>query len=332
MKSLAPHKVAVIAFDGVVPFDLATPCEVFGHAQTHAGQRLYEVVVCAASRRVRTPLYDLNVRAGLDVLLDAHTVVVPGLFDVALAPPPAVIDAIRKAADGGARVASICTGAMVLARTGLLDGRRATTHWLAAPLMAKQYPGIDVDPNVLYVDNGRVLTSAGASAGTDLCLHMIRCDHGAAIAAETARRAVMPLEREGGQAQFITYETPASNANLSPLLQWIEERLDQALTLAEMAEQAAMSPRTLNRRFHEQLGTSPLRWLCKSRVRRTQQLLETTNLSIEQIATTVGFGTPTSLREHFRGIVGVSPTAYKRSVGGARHKAPKPLPDTPALA
>lgn len=315
MKETIPHKVAVLAFDGVVPFDLATPCEVFGHVQTQAGQRPYEVVVCAASRRVRTPLYDMHVRAGLSALLDAQTVVVPGLSDVARLPPAPVIDAIRKAAHAGARVASICTGAFVLAQTGLLDGLRATTHWLAAPLLGSRYPSIEVDPNVLYVDNGRILTSAGASAGTDLCLHMIRRDHGAAVAAATARRAVMPLEREGGQAQFITYEPPASNANLNLLLQWIEQRLEQPLTLADMAGYASMSPRTLNRRFHEQLGMSPLRWLCKMRVRRTQQLLETTHLSIEQIATAVGFGTPTSLREHFRSVVGVNPTSYKRSVG-----------------
>ncbi|GAB3800282.1 hypothetical protein GCM10027605_15530 [Micromonospora zhanjiangensis] len=203
------HTVAVLALDSVVPFDLATPMEIFHRTRLPDGRAGYRVLVCAATPTVTTGAFSIAVPWGLDALADADTVVVPGVSDPAAATPPAVIDALRAAAANGARIASICGGAFTLAATGLLDGRRATTHWLATDRLAARHPRIQVDPNVLYVDNGQFLTSAGAAAGLDLCLHLIRRDHGAAVAADAARLSVMPLERAGGQAQFITHEPPA---------------------------------------------------------------------------------------------------------------------------
>jgi transcriptional regulator GlxA family with amidase domain len=217
-------------------------------------------------------------------------------------------------------VASICSGAFVLARTGALNGLSATTHWMAARELARQYPDIDVNPDVLYVDNGRILTSAGAAAGLDLCLHMIRCDLGAEIAALTARLVVMPLERAGGQAQFIVYQPPApdDSAAMGPLLVWIEKNLHKELSLAAIARQAAMSTRTLSRRFLERVGATPAQWVATARVRRAQQLLETTGLSVEEVAAHSGFKSASVLREHFGGSVGTTPLAYRRSFGSVR--------------
>jgi transcriptional regulator GlxA family with amidase domain len=211
-------------------------------------------------------------------------------------------------------VASICSGAFLLAATGLLDGRRATTHWLGTGELARRYPRVHVDPDVLYVDEGQVLTSAGAAAAFDLCLHLVRLDYGSAVAVDAARASVMPLERDGGQAQFITHAAPAPDgSSLAPLLVWLEENLSKALSLDRIARRAAMSIRSLNRRFREQTGTTPLQWLLRARVRRAQSLLETTTDSIEHIATTVGFGSVTALRAHFRRGVATSPQAYRRA-------------------
>ena len=203
----------------------------------------------------------------------------------------------------------------MFAATGLLDGLRATTHWIAAGDLAAMYPKVTVDANVLYVDNGQFLTSAGAAAGLDMCLHMIRRDHGSAVAAHAARMAVMPLEREGGQAQFIVHaQQPApAGTTLEPVLHWLEDHCDRDLTLDEIAAHAGMSARTLNRRFREQTGTTPLQWLHRARVRRAQHLLETTAYPVERIATQVGFGSPTAFRERFRRVVGTSPLGYRRA-------------------
>jgi transcriptional regulator GlxA family with amidase domain len=227
--------------------------------------------------------------------------------------PEDVLEALRAAARGGTRIASICVGAFTLAAAGLLDGLRATTHWAAAKELSNRYPDIDVDADVLFVDNGQVLTSAGG-AGLDLCLHIISQDHGSAVAPDAARVAVMPLERDGGQAQFIVYERPdADGSNLEPLLRWMEENAHRELTLEDIAARATMSTRTLNRRFREQTGTTPLRWLRRSRIRRAQYLLETTGHSIERIALQVGFGSPTSFRDRFKKLVGTNPSAYRRA-------------------
>ncbi|HEY0685445.1 MAG TPA: helix-turn-helix domain-containing protein [Steroidobacter sp.] len=313
MSTRESHKVAVLAFHGVVPFDLSTPCEVFGRARVPPERRPYEVLVCGHQRRIRAGAFDIHVKWNLSRLASADTVIVPGMNDVTAPIPQPVLDALDAAAAAGARIASICTGAFVLAERGLLDGLSATTHWLAAPLLAARYPAVNVDPNVLFVDNGRVLTSAGAAAGLDLCLHLIRSDHGTAVAADAARLAVMPLERAGGQAQFIVHEPPQSSSTLQPLLQWIEKRLDRPLTLEGMAGQAKVSIRTLSRRFREQLGVSPLQWILYAKVRRAQQALETTDLSIERVAASAGFSSSTSLREHFARVVGTSPRAYRNA-------------------
>ena len=225
-----------------------------------------------------------------------------------------VLDALRRAAARGTRIASICAGAFVLAATGLLDGKRATTHWLATDLLAARHPAVDVNPDVLYVDNGQFLTSAGAAAGLDLCLHLIRRDHGAAVAADAARLSVMPLERDGGQAQFIVHEPPTPDGvTLEPLLRWMHDNADRELTLDDIANHAGMSTRTLNRRFREQTGTTPLQWLHRVRVHRAQYLLETTAHPVDRIATQVGFGSPTAFRDRFKRVTGTSPHAYRRA-------------------
>lgn len=313
---VTPHKVAILAFHGVVPFDLTTPIEVFGRTRLGAGQRAYQVMVCGHSRVIRTEHFDMQVKWDLNDLIGADTVIVPGVHDVTEPVPKVLLDALRAASEAGARIASICSGTFILAAAGLLEGLQATTHWLGAPALAAQYPAITVDPNVLFIDNGQVLTSAGASAGLDLCLHMIRRDHGAVVAADAARLAVMPLERAGGQAQFIIHEPPESTGILHHLQQWIEQNLDQPLTLEQMAAKASISTRTLSRRFREQLGVTPLQWLLHARVRRAQCILESTDMSVEQVAQRSGFGSPTSLREHFRRVVGTSPLAYRNTFGG----------------
>jgi transcriptional regulator GlxA family with amidase domain len=305
------HQVAVVAFHGVVPFDLTMPCETFERVRVAPGQRPYEVRVCGHTARIRAHDFDMHVKWDLSHVLKANTVIVPGLSDVSASIPKRLIEALIAAERRGARIASICTGAFVLAASGLLDGLRATTHWMAAPLLAQRYPRITVDPNVLFVDSGRILTSAGAAAGLDLCLHLIRQDHGTAVAVDAARVSVMPLERSGGQAQFIVRDPPRSSSTLQGLLEWIEKRLDQPLTLEALAAHANTSARTLNRRFREQLGVSPLQWMLQARVRRAQLTLETTDLTIEQVAVTCGFGTSTSLREHFGRIVGTNPRSYR---------------------
>ncbi|MCG8420854.1 MAG: helix-turn-helix domain-containing protein [Proteobacteria bacterium] len=312
------HVVAILAHDGVVPFDLATPCEVFGRARLADGQPAYEVRVCAESDDVDAGSFRLSAPWRLRSLLRADTVIVPGLADLAVPVSARAVRAVRLAAAAGARVASICTGAFILAETGLLDGFRATTHWLAAAEPARRYPAIDVDPEVLYVDNGDILTSAGAAAGLDLCLHLVRRDHGARVAADAARIAVMPLERGGGQAQFIVHEDPSPDgASLEPLLRWLERNAHRDLSLDDIAHRAAMSPRTLNRRFRDQTGTTPLQWLLRARTRRAQHLLETTAHSIEQIAGKVGFGSAAAFRARFQRVVGISPRAYRHAFRGA---------------
>lgn len=308
----------MVAFDGVVLGDLATPCEVFGRVRDADGCAPYDVRICSLRPKVASEHTALAVPWRLTSLRRADTVIVPGVDDPDRAIPDDLLRAIRRAVDRGARVASICSGAFVLAATGALDGLRATTHWRVAAELARRHPKIAVDPGVLYVDNGRVLTSAGAAAGLDLCLHLVRLDLGAEVAANVARDAVMPLERAGGQAQFITHEPPTGgDTSLAPLLAWLEQNLRKELSLPAIARQAAMSTRTLSRRFREQVGTTPALWVTRARVRRAQRLLETTALAIEQVAAEVGFGSPTVLREHFGRIVGTSPLAYRRSFQAA---------------
>ncbi|WP_159945048.1 MULTISPECIES: GlxA family transcriptional regulator [unclassified Nocardiopsis] len=311
------HTVAVLALDEVIPFDLGTPLEVFGRTVLADGPAAYRVRVCAPRPSVRAGVFGLNDLDGLDALAEADTVVVPGRSDLSLPVPEEAATALRAVVDRGGRVASICVGAFVLAEAGLLDGRRATTHWAVAELLAERYPRVRVDPNVLYVDTGRVLTSAGAAAGLDLCLHMVRADYGAAVAAEAARLSVVPLEREGGQAQFINRRPRvARDSPLAATLGWMEQNSREPLTLKDIAAHLGVSVRTLNRRFHDETGTTPITWLRHTRVRQARALLESTGHTAERIAREVGFTSPANFREAFKEVVGVSPAAYRRSFRG----------------
>lgn len=305
------HKVAIVVLDGFIPLDVGIPCDVFGGFGLASQPRLYRVQVCGARRVVRSGAYDIRTQFGLEAVVDAHTVVVPGIVDIDRPVPSPVIAALRAAWDRGARITSICSGAFVLAAAGLLDGRRATTHWRGAPELARRFPAITVEPDVLFVDEGRIVTSAGASAGLDMCLHLVRRDYGQAAAAQTARMAVAPLNRDGGQAQFIRHEAPRTNDCLAPLLEWMSANLDKEIDVNALARRARMSPRTLARRFREQTGTTPLQWLLTARVKRAQELLETTRRSIDEIALRSGFESPVTFRERFRRTVGLSPRAYR---------------------
>jgi transcriptional regulator GlxA family with amidase domain len=309
----APRRVAVLAFDGVVPFDFAVPCEVFSRASGPDGGPAYVVLACGTAPEVQSAGFGLSRLAPLAEAVEADTVVVPGVDDLDRPLPPVLLATLVDAHQRGARIASVCTGAFVLAAAGLLDGRRATTHWLAAAELARRHPRVEVDADVLYVDEGAVLTSAGAAAGIDLCLHLVRRDLGAAAAAAVARLSVMPLERAGGQAQFIVHPAPQESGALTPVLEWVGRHLERPHSVRSLARRAAMSERTFVRRFREQVGTTPARWIARARIARAQQLLETSALSVDEIAEAVGFGAASTLRDRFHDHLGTSPQAYRRA-------------------
>ncbi|MCO6003881.1 helix-turn-helix domain-containing protein [Actinoallomurus purpureus] len=314
------HTVAILALDQTVVFDMAVPIEVFGRVRLPDGRRPYRVQTCGTRPEVPTQTFTIHTQWGLEALADADTIIVPGREETAGPPPVEALEALRDAAAHGTRIASICGGAFILAATGLLDGLAATTHWIAAQRFAEMFPKVDVRPDVLYVDNGQLLTSAGASAGLDLCLHMVRRDLGSAVAADAARLAVAPLEREGGQAQYIAHEQPPvpRGSLLEPTLTWIEDHLKDDLTLEAMAAHCGMSTRTFSRRFREHTGTTPLQWLLRARVRRAQYLLEYTDHSVERIATQAGFGSATAFRERFKRVAGTTPHAYRAAFRSSR--------------
>ena len=309
------HHVTVLALSDVVAFDLSTPAQVFGN---EPGRYLFTACGARAGSVPTTTGFAVEVPRGLDALAQADTVLVPGLRPALWPPPAPVLDALRAAHARGARVASICTGAFVLAHTGLLDGRRATTHWAHAERLAERYPAVTVDPGVLYVDEGDVLTSAGVAAGIDLCLHLVRRDHGAEVANAVARRIVVAPHRDGGQAQFVeTPLPPAGERGLAPTRAWAVQRLREPLTVAAMARHAACSERTFARRFRAETGTTPLQWLLLQRVLHARRLLEATDMAVEDVAGHAGFGTAASLRSHFRRATATTPLAYRRSFRGS---------------
>lgn len=309
------HTVAVLAFDGIVAVDLIVPADAFGHARLLDGRPAYRVKVCGVSDFVQSTVSRIEVPHGLSTVRSADTVIIPGIDGHGRHVDKAILKSIRRAAARGARIASVCTGALVLARTGLLDGMRATTHWVVAGKLAALHPAIDVDPAVLYVDNGQILTSAGGMASMDLCLYMIRRDYGGAVAAASARFAVMPLERRGGQAQFIQHPLPEPDRRdaLADTFDWMRRNLASDLSVEVLARRSAMSPRSFARHFKEQSGTTPARWVTQARIAEGQSLLETTVLSVERIADAVGFGSPTAFRARFRELLGVTPQEYRRS-------------------
>ncbi|WP_414720912.1 helix-turn-helix domain-containing protein [Streptomyces sp.] len=306
--------IALAVTDGMLHFELCVAYEVFASAPDAVEGPWYDLELCGPEAVRVGGRFLLEPDHGLDRLARAHTVIVPALADVDVPPPADLVDAVRAAHEAGARVASLCTGAFVLAAAGLLDGRRATTHWAHTDELAARYPRVEVDPDVLYVDGGSVLTSAGKAAAMDLCLHLVRLDRGAATANAVARRLVVPPHRAGGQAQFVTAPVPAQDDHpLAALFPWAIERLDQPLTVEDLARRARMSSRNLGRHFRATTGTTPLQWLLVQRIRRAQELLEKTDDGVDAIATATGMGTATTLRRHFNRTVGVPPDTYRRT-------------------
>ncbi|WP_406196356.1 helix-turn-helix domain-containing protein [Kitasatospora sp. NBC_01560] len=327
--------LALAVTEGMLHFELGVAYEVFGPAPDAVTVPWYDISLCGPGA-VQVGRFRLEPDHGLDRLRDADTVIVPGWADVDRPPPAELVDAVREAHRAGARIASLCTGAFVLAAAGLLDGRRATTHWAHTETLAARHPRVQVDPDVLYVDNGSVLTSAGKAAALDLCLHLVRLDHGPSTANAVARNLVVPPLRAGGQAQFVTTPVPAREDHpLTALLPWVLERLDRPLTVDDLARRALMSSRTLSRQFRAATGTTPLQWLLTQRIRRAQELLENTDDSIDAVAAATGMGTATTLRRHFHRTVGVPPDTYRRTFRSRPAFAPRPVPParpvTPAL-
>lgn len=312
--------VAALIGDGVLTFDFACACEVFGYDRSDIVTPWYRfLVVSQDPGPIRTSTgFSISPELGLDALAEADTIMVPGWADDLRPPRVQTIEALRSAYDRGVRIASVCIGSFVLAEAGLLDGRRATTHWRFAGKLQERYPKIEVDPDVLYVDDGQVLTSAGTAAGIDLGLHLVRLDYGADIANQVARRIVMPPHRDGGQAQYIETPLPedAGADPMNDLLTWIVEHLADELSVDELARRAMVSPRTLMRRFKALTGATPVDWILRQRIQLAQRLLETTDLPVELVAERAGFGSAVTMRHHFAQRVHTSPQAYRRTFRG----------------
>jgi len=320
VKNHHSRSVSILALDGVVPFDLGIACDVFGRALLPDGRPAYRVRVCGETARVSAGMFSLQPPARLGDLDQADLIVIPGIEDISQVPSRSIRNALLRASARGATLASICTGAFVLAASGLLEGKRATTHWAAADELARRFPNVEVDADVLYVDEGKIVTSAGSSAGLDMCLYLVGLHYGQAVAAESARMAVAPLQRDGGQAPYIRQVARRSAASLTPLFDWMLENLHLQLDIDALAVRAAMSPRTFARRFRDQTGTTPLQWLITNRVRRAQELLEARTLTVDQVSAAAGFDSPITFRARFRRLVGLTPSEYRRkfSVPNAR--------------
>jgi len=309
------HRIVALCLDGLVAFDLTAPAQAFGLAARPGGEPLYSFSTCSiGGATVRTTSgFAVTPESGLGALRGAETVVVPAYAGILEPPPREALAALRAAAARGARVLSVCSGAFALAHAGLLDGRRAATHWAWAGELARRFPAVRVDPDALYVDEGEVMTSAGLSAGIDLSLHTIRKDFGAAAGDRVARHMVAAPHREGGQAQFAKPAATEAGGSLERTRRWAAERLREPLDVAAMAAHAGVSARTFARRFREETGTTPLQWLLAQRVLEARRLLEGSELPVETVAWRCGFGTSASLRDHFRRATATTPTAYRRA-------------------
>lgn len=306
--------VAAIVYDGIATFEFGIVAEVFGLNRPEMGPDWYRLVTCSAEAGPLRAAGGLTVTVDHDLtqLAKAGTVVLAGWKGIDVAPPDTLLDALREASARGARIVSLCSGAFVLAAAGLLDGGRATTHWRYADAFRAKFPAVVLDPDVLYVDRGNVLTSAGSAAGIDLLLHIVRKDFGPAAANSVAKRLVVPAHRDGGQSQFIERPVPPRpDGKLASLLDKMRERLDRPMTISTLAREAAMSDRTFLRRFKEMTGLTPAEWLLSVRLDRAKQLLEGDAASIETVAMMAGFGSAATLRLHFRNVVGVSPRDYR---------------------
>jgi transcriptional regulator GlxA family with amidase domain len=313
--------VAVLAFDGISPFHLSVPCLVFGEERDDEGVHRYRLrVFSVEAGPLRTNAgFHIEAAHGLRAPAQAGMVIVPSWRDDLSRPPEALLAALRSAHRRGARIVGLCLGAFVLAEAGLLDGRPAATHWHLGPAFAERYPQVRLEPQVLYVDDGDVVTSAGTAAAIDCCLHLLRQRHGAEVANRAARRMVVAPHRQGGQAQFIEQPMPESGADhrLAKVLAWLTRHLDQPHSLDALAERAAMSRRTFTRHFRQVTGTTVVQWLLNQRLARAQRLLETTDRPIDTVAADAGFGSAVSLRQHFAAALGTSPLAYRRQFRGA---------------
>lgn len=312
------HTVAVVAFDQISPFHLSVPCVVFGDC--HPGLPAFDLRVCAAEEGLlrTTAGFRVAVDHGLEALASAQTVIVPSWRNPDERPPQPLLDALVAAHGRGAQMVGLCLGAFVLAAAGLLDGRSATTHWAWAPVFAARYPEVRLDADVLYVEDGNILTSAGTTAGLDCCLHLLRRQYGSEIANAVARRLVMPPHRQGGQAQYVEQPLPATarDSRLAGLLDWVRANLQEAHSLDSLAERSLMSRRTFTRHFRQLTGVTVGDWLLAERLALSQRLLETTDRPVEQVAALAGFGSPASLRHHFGQAFGVSPRAWRRTFQG----------------
>ncbi|NED99091.1 helix-turn-helix domain-containing protein [Phytoactinopolyspora halotolerans] len=328
MDKASLHHVAVLAYRGMSAFELGIVTEVFGVKWPDAPA--YRLTICAegpdevdvvGGAVLRTP-------HGLDTFASADTVIVPSVSDVDAEASPELTAALRRAHDRGARIVSICTGTFALASSGLLDGRRATTHWLYADILRRRYPRIEVDPTPLYIDEGDILTSAGSAAGLDLCVHLVRRDHGAAAANTVARRLVVSPHRDGGQAQYIEAPVAADphDDRIAASMSWALGRLAGPMTVETLARQAAMSPRTYLRHFTRATGTSPIRWLIAQRVQASLPLLEHGDTPVEQIAARVGFDSAVTYRHHFARAMRTSPSAYRRAFRASSQEPTEPTP------
>jgi AraC family transcriptional activator FtrA len=316
-KTLARHRVAMAVQPGAPIFELSVPCEVFGTNRTDIHDPWYDFEVCPTQPGTEVAAgFVANQNGSMDDLAGADTVIVLGCTNIHVPPPAELIDAIRHANGRGARIVGICSGAFVLAHAGLLDHRRATTHWMHFEDFATLFPAVILDPSVLYLEDDGVFTSAGTAAAIDLCLELVRQDHGAAAANEVARRMVIPPHRDGGQAQYLRWPMPPDpDHDLAQAMQWVQTNLDRNITVEDLTRHAHLSRRTLIRRFHDAFGVTPQQWLLRQRLLLAQDLLETSSLPVERVAERSGMGSAANLRHHFSEHVGVSPLAYRRTFG-----------------